>query len=251
MQGKKQEDQSERDLCERWLAAIAHQLKNPIQGMDNALFLLEDTQLNASAHTYLTTAKEEIAHMKQLVTGLLDRYRPKPIQAADARLSEVLDSALAFYAHKIAFKKVDVVKHYSNPGFTSAMPGDMRQVFRNLIVNALEALPQEGGRLLIRVSRLRSWKRAGSADRIRVTIADNGSGITSHNLRRIFSGKFTTKGAKGNGVGLWIAKRLVEDLGGSIRVRSSVKPRRSWTCFTIFLPVTDTQSGYLGTPQAA
>ena len=111
----------------------------------------------------------------------------------------------------------------------------MRQVFTNLIINALEALPKDGGVLILRVSDSGDWKDSNSSG-VRVTVADTGSGIAQTHLDRIFSGTFTTKGIKSNGVGLWMAKKMIENQRGSIRVRSRITPRQSWTCFSVFLP---------------
>jgi two-component system CheB/CheR fusion protein len=71
---------------------------------------------------------------------------------------------------------------------------------------------------------------------IRVTIADSGIGIAPDNTARIFEPFFTTKGEQGTGLGLWVANGIISRLGGSIRMRSSVLPGKSGTCFSIFLP---------------
>jgi len=90
----------------------------------------------------------------------------------------------------------------------------------------LEALPRSGGTLILRISDSRDWRDPRCAG-VRVTVGDTGSGVARHDLGKLFSGTFTSKGAKGNGVGLWMAKRFIESHGGSIHVRSRVHPRSS------------------------
>lgn len=225
------------------MAAVAHELRNPIEGLSNALYLLQQSVLEDATRVYVDVAEKELERMKQIVGRLLDSYKSKS-QPTGVTLSEVIDAVLAFYAHKIKFKNVAVQTRYSAVGLIQAIPGEMRQVFGNLIVNALEALPMQGGRLQVRLSQSRDWKHADVSG-VRVMIADSGAGIRPPALNKIFSGTFTTKGTKGTGLGLWVSKRIIENHRGCIRVRSSVRPGRSWTCFTVFLPSVSGQDAQL------
>ena len=110
---------------------------------------------------------------------------------------------------------------------------ELRQVFSNLIANALDALGRKG-KLRIRINPAKGSRgRKG----VRVTIADNGPGISQTVRERIFEPFFTTKGAKGTGLGLWVTRGLIEKHGGAIRVWSSTQPGKSGTVFSIFLPL--------------
>lgn len=104
----------------------------------------------------------------------------------------------------------------------------MLQVVSNLLCNALDALP-DGGTLSLRIRK--------RADRIVFLVADNGQGIASENMERIFEPFFTTKQEAGNGLGLSLTKRIIEDHGGTIHIRSSVRPERQGTVLKICLPV--------------
>ena len=106
--------------------------------------------------------------------------------------------------------------------------GEMLQVLSNLLVNALDALPH-AGTLHMRVRR--------TADKLHFVIADNGSGMPAEVLAQIFEPFFSTKGDQGNGLGLVVTKRIVEQHRGTIGVRSSVRPGRSGTTIRISLPV--------------
>jgi signal transduction histidine kinase len=113
-------------------------------------------------------------------------------------------------------------------------PSEITQVFSNLVVNALEALPPEGT-LKLHVLSSRDWRRPKRRG-VRVFIADNGPGISVENRRRMFEPFFTTKGEKGTGLGLWVTSGIVDKHGGWIRMRSSTQPGRSGTCFAVFFP---------------
>src|SRR6185437_7835767 len=112
-------------------------------------------------------------------------------------------------------------------------PGEIRQVFSTLLLNAMEAV-DAGGAIAVRV-RKASHSKSPIIQGVRVTIFDNGVGISDSNIPRIFEPFFTTKGENGTGLGLWVASGIVDRLGGSILTRSSVDPRRHGTCFSIFL----------------
>ena len=110
--------------------------------------------------------------------------------------------------------------------------GELRQVMSNLMLNSLDALG-EGGRVTLRASKSRS--PVDGSSRIRITVADNGQGISLEALPRIFEPFFTTKGLTGNGLGLWVGKQIIEKHGGSIRVRSRTCAPQG-TTFSMVLP---------------
>jgi signal transduction histidine kinase len=125
----------------------------------------------------------------------------------------------------------------------------MRQVFSNLLLNALDAVG-EGGRVRVHVYASPDWRdprRSG----VRVVIADNGPGIRPEYCQRIFEPFFTTKGQKGTGLGLWVSQGIVEKHQGSIRVWSGRQPGRSGTCFSIFLPCGESSAQASGAGSAA
>jgi signal transduction histidine kinase len=103
-----------------------------------------------------------------------------------------------------------------------------------MVGNAIEALPQRGS---LRV-RVQDWQEPTNAQRpgVRVTIADNGSGITAESMTHIFEPFFTTKKDTGTGLGLWLSYSIVQKHGGWIRVRSRANQGHSGTIFSIFLP---------------
>jgi signal transduction histidine kinase len=109
--------------------------------------------------------------------------------------------------------------------------GEMLQVFSNIISNAIDAMPRGGA---LGVSTRKISNVAG--DGIQVVVQDNGMGIEKENLARVFEPFFTTKGDLGTGIGLWVARQLVERRGGQITLASSTTPNDSGTVVTIFIP---------------
>jgi signal transduction histidine kinase len=121
-----------------------------------------------------------------------------------------------------------------NGSTIKTQPGEIRQVFSTLLLNAMEAL-EAGGTIAVRTHKASHWKNR-SIRGVRITISDTGMGIPAANIPRIFEPFFTTKGENGIGLGLWVASRIVDRSGGSILTRSGVLPDKHGTCFSVFLP---------------
>jgi two-component system CheB/CheR fusion protein len=119
----------------------------------------------------------------------------------------------------------------------SVFPGELRQVFSNLIVNAADALEKSGDKLCIHVLESLDWTNLTRRG-LRITVSDNGCGIPVEKRAQMFEPFFTTKGNRGTGIGLWVSLGIVRKYGGTMRFRSSVKQGRSGTTFSIFLPIT-------------
>jgi two-component system CheB/CheR fusion protein len=129
-----------------------------------------------------------------------------------------------------------VTKQYQAGGASiHSYPGEIRQIFSTLLINAIDAVPI-GGRFVLRVSLSAEWGKAPAVDGLRVTLADSGCGIPPQNAVRIFEPFFTTKGENCTGLGLWVARGIADRLGGPIRMRSRVHPDNGGACFSVFLP---------------
>ena len=113
--------------------------------------------------------------------------------------------------------------------------GEIRQVLSNLLSNAIDAVqPLGGGRLLLRSHAGREWTTGRPG--LVITVADTGRGMPASVARRIFEPFYTTKGASGTGLGLWVSNEIVRRHHGTLRFRSSEKEGRSGTVFALFLP---------------
>jgi signal transduction histidine kinase len=136
------------------------------------------------------------------------------------------------------FNNVSLNKKYRSTGTIWGFPVELKQVFLNLIGNAVQAMP-DGGTLRLHVfeSSLQRHKRP----EVCVSICDTGTGIDPDHARHLFEPFFTTKSTKGTGLGLWISKGIVQKYGGTICFRSTSITGRNITCFQVRLPDADVQ----------
>jgi PAS domain S-box-containing protein len=215
----------------RLAASIAHEINNPLAAVTNALYILRTSaQIPGPSMEYVKTAEAELARVVHITKQTLGFYRELgvPVMTSVPRL---LEEVLSAYDNKIEKSHIGIHKQYRG-GQLAAFPGELRQVFSNLVLNALEAVTATG---TVSV-RVKQTHRAFEQQGIQVTIADNGPGIPPANMPRIFEPFFTTKETKGTGLGLWVSQGIVEKHGGTIRVRSSMEALHHGTCFVVFLP---------------
>ncbi len=222
----------------RIAAALAHEVNNPLTAVMNLLYLLDtNIPLDQQGRDWLATACAELQRVSQIVRKTLAFYRdtnsPVPV-----RLTEVLDNVLALFSGAIAAKDLSVSKRYRVASPIVGYPGELQQVFNNLISNAIDALGK-GGKLYLDVYATPAWRQDGQQG-IRVVVADSGAGIPLDHYGRMFEPFFTTKGERGTGLGLWVTQGIVQKHGGFIRFRSRSQEGRGGTVFSVFLPVTVT-----------
>lgn len=218
----------------RLAASIAHEINNPMAAVTNLLYLLEARpDLDEGAQRYIHLAQEELARVAHITRQMLGFYRdstsPVPVN-----LAEVLENTVELLSHQFRTDDIHVEKDFDTVPTVHAFPGEMRQVFSNLLLNSMEALGGKGC-IRLRVKSSRDWRDL-SRRGIRLSFADNGHGIRHEHLQHIFEPFFTTKGQNGTGLGLWVSYGIVEKHGGVIRVHSSTRAGRSGTCFSIFFP---------------
>ena len=218
----------------RLAAVLAHEINNPLQAVTNLMALLEQSQeLQDSTRTYARMAMEELARVTHLTRQSLKFYR-ESTSPAPLDVEETLDSVLEIYAAQFEALRITVSRRYRSTDTINSYAGEIRQVVTTLLVNAMEATPR-GGTITVHVRQSQPRKNSKSCG-VRIAIADTGTGIPKVNLSRVFEPFFTTKGQQGTGLGLWVTQGIINRLGGSIKVRSSVRPQKSGTCFSIFLP---------------
>jgi PAS domain S-box-containing protein len=215
----------------RLAASIAHEINNPLEAVTNLVYLARRQPQNVEK--YLQLADHELDRIAQITKNTLGFYRDST-SPTSVNISEVLQEVLALYARKLQFKRISLVYDPSNAIEIFGFPGELRQIFANLIANAIEALPEKGT-LKIRATGSKSPTDNGR-EGARITFLDNGSGICPADRKKIFEPFYTTKKDVGTGLGLWLTLGLVEKHGGSLRVRSCVDPGRTWTAFSVFLP---------------
>jgi PAS domain S-box-containing protein len=217
----------------RMAATIAHEINNPLGAVTNVLYLLKSSKnMPPSALEYLEIADAELKRIAYITRQSLGFYRESNAPALTT-LYAVLDSAVDLLKSKIKVKHVVVEKQWNSDVPIMAVAGELRQVFSNLISNSLDAVGEEGT-IKLRIS---AAPHQNSQRYVRVTVADDGEGISLSSRRHIFEPFFTTKGTVGTGLGLWVSKQIVEKHGGTIRVRSNPSGAQRGTVFSVVLPV--------------
>jgi PAS domain S-box-containing protein len=218
----------------RLASSVAHEINNPLDSLANLLYLLEhQSGLDNAGREQVKLASEELERITQIARNMLGFHRLAN-EPVEVQLSEILDTVLILYSGRLRASGVEVLKRYEIPGTVKAQPVEMRQIFANLIANAVDASPV-GGRIVVHVRPGCDWREPSRAG-VRVFIGDTGIGIAGKDQPRIMEAFFTTKGQRGNGLGLWVTRGIVEKYGGSIRFRSSTGSEHHGTVFSIFLP---------------
>jgi signal transduction histidine kinase len=180
-------------------------------------------------------AEHEVRRIAEITQQTLRFYRQSTLPAR-ANLSELLDSVLSLHQGRLRNLGIVVEKGYDANTSLYCFAGELRQVFANLIGNAIDAMPA-GGRLVLRARRSRDWSNPSRLG-MRFQVADTGSGMTPEVRKHIFEPFFTTKEVTGTGLGLWVSSEIVVKHKGSMRVRSHSEKLggSSGTIFELFFP---------------
>ncbi len=225
----------------RLAASIAHEINNPLEAVTNLLFLLRNfSELPAAAQQYVSMAEHEVRRIAEITQQTLRFYR-QPSQQARTAMAELLDPVLSLYQTRLSALNIRVERDYEAEMTLFCFAGEIRQVFANLVGNAIDA-SSDGGRLLVRVRRSHHWKDSAQTG-IRFAIADTGSGMAPEVREHIFEAFFTTKEVTGTGLGLWVSHEIVLRHHGLMHVRSRVAAsepaaahKSSGTVLQIFIP---------------
>ena len=199
-------------------AGVAHELGNPLNSLTIHLQLIERKlmKLKASKETRsledsIKVCRDEVTRLDGIIKNFLEAIRPRPPDLAEIYLPELIGEVMSFQAREIEDRGIKLEGEL--PAGTPVIMGDrdqLKQVFFNLIKNAMEAM-QPGGRLSLKV-------RADD-DSVYVAIADTGSGIKAEDLAKLFQPYHTTK-VSGHGLGLMIVQRILRDHGGHVGIES-------------------------------
>lgn len=216
----------------RLAATIAHEINNPLDAINNLVYLLDELITDRTGRQYLELLNSQLRAVSRIATQTLKFHRDsgEPVQFS---LKEMLSELLEFYAHKAMTCGVTISQRLEAEGKIVGYSGEVRQVMSNLLLNAIEATAP-AGKVVAHCYPSRSWHNGTRG--YRVSVADTGSGIDRQNRSRIFEPFFTTKGEKGTGLGLWVSLGIVHRAGGLMHVWSTQKPGHSGTCFNVFLP---------------
>jgi signal transduction histidine kinase len=227
----------------RLAASIAHEINNPLESVTNLLYLIRQEDLSPDTAHFAEMAQQEVTRVSEITQQTLRFYRQSTLPGM-ANVREILDSVLTLHLGRIQTLQVNLRREYDEDLPLYCFAGELRQLFANLIGNALDAMTPEGGQLLVRARKADDFSKAG--DRvagIRVTVADTGCGISAEARRHIFEPFFTTKEATGTGLGLWVSEQIIRKHRGSVRVRSRGEGASTGTAFSVFFPAIGPEEG--------
>jgi len=218
----------------RLAASIAHEINNPLEAVQNSLYLLSRAVPEGSPQrSFLDIATRETQRMSRILRQMLGFYRPTTSMGPTDVNALVLE-AETLVAKRLREHAVRIEKELlPTLPLIHASADQLKQVLLNLFLNAAEAMPT-GGRLIVATQTGGGEMDASSPDLVRIDVRDTGAGMSEETIARIFEPFFSTKMEKGTGLGLWVSHGVVQAHGGTLKVRS--RPGQG-TTFTITLPV--------------
>jgi two-component system NtrC family sensor kinase len=218
----------------RLTAAIAHEINNPLQALQNCLDLVSRKNLSQSERGhYLEMAKSELTRLMTTVQRMLDFYRPGVRDRKATQVNELLERVLALM--KPQFDELGITVHLDlepKLPFVIVVSNQIQQVFFNLLINAMEAIP-DGGDIWITTRHLKKWKPPA----IEIVIEDSGPGIPESQRANLFKPVESTK-EKGTGLGLSVSYGIMTAHGGKITLLDG---RGRGASFQLILPEGDKQ----------
>jgi two-component system NtrC family sensor kinase len=212
----------------RLAASIAHEINNPLQAIHNCLHLTLKRPLNEEKKTrYLGMAQEEVERLITIVQRMLEFYRPSREGMAPTNVHTIIENVLALSSKRLQHGKITVAKKLATDLPTiNAVSDQLKQVFLNIVINAVEAM-QQGGKLYIET------ELSEDGDWLSIAFTDTGSGLSEKEQENIFEPFFTTK-VTGTGLGLSVSYGIIERHGGRIEVQSELGKGAT---FTVYLPL--------------
>jgi len=216
-------------------AGIAHEINNPLTSiLINSHLLAESAVSDGEAGDSLNLILEETARCSKIVKGLLDFSRQATAEKVPTDMNQLIEDTLMLVKSHVLANKTDIARGFQDGLPAVSMdPGKIKQVFTNLILNAIEAMP--GGGTLSLASRA-----SDDGKSIEIEFSDTGCGIPEEIVKRIFDPFFSTKKGKGTGLGLSVSYGIVKHHGGDITVRSKVG---TGTAITVILPIAAEEGG--------
>jgi two-component system CheB/CheR fusion protein len=202
-------------ITSRLAASIAHEINNPLHVVTNLLYLASIGDDLAATKSYVSRALQQILHVGEITKQTLKLYGQTSVPSS-VEVSEVLDGLLLLYNGKLLNKSISVKRRYREAPQILCLEGDLRQIFVNIIGNAVDAMTS-GGTLSIGVRESHDWHKQ-NCHGTRITIADSGIGMDTATRLKMCEPFFSTKNSMGTGFGMWVAAQLVQRLRGDLRV---------------------------------
>ncbi len=212
----------------RMANTLAHEINNPLEALTNIFYLLGTHEgMPPQSQELIAIASREIERVGHITRSTLSFYRKVPGRTID--MHTLLNEVVQLFQSRAAQHQVELSLRATDELREVRYDPALRQVFANLVGNALESMEGRGGTLRVRAHR--------QGDLAVVMVADTGHGIEPANLRSIFEPFFTTKGERGTGLGLWVTRGIVEEQGGTLRLKTATSSRKHGTCIRVTLPI--------------
>ena len=208
----------------RLMASVAHEINNPLQSLQNCLYLAGRQDLAvADRQKYLTLAQNELGRLHETVRRMLDFFRPGARDRIRSDVNELVQKVLLFIGDQLKKQNIQVITDYADDlPRVMLVPGQFQQVIMNLVLNAVEAMPA-GGEITILTKILGNGRREDKEHKfpkgVCVIVKDTGPGITPEHRQKIFEPFWSTKD-QGTGMGLTISCGIIEAHGGTITLES-------------------------------
>jgi PAS domain S-box-containing protein len=233
-------------LAGRLSASIAHEIHNPLDTVGNVLFLLDQVVgTEPKARQLIATAQNEVQRVADISKNMLSLHRDSRTPSK-VKLSELLNGVLSLVEETIAKGRRNIEVMPGFDGEVETFPSELRQVFTNVIKNAIEAT-DDGGNIRIYSEAVRQSDHSG----VLVRVVDDGMGVPEELQSRLFNPFVTTKEETGTGLGLWVSRSILEKHGGSIQLTSSADPNNLGTTVSMFLPLKFSSLKVVDIPAAA
>jgi two-component system sensor histidine kinase/response regulator len=222
----------------RLSATIAHEINNPLEAVGNLLYLANtNPNLPPEVREHLDVAEQELRRAAEISQHTLGFARLSA-DPADVELGHLIDELLLLYRSKMRNKDLRVETAFRVKSPVRGCPGELRQVFSNLLSNAIDAAPSHSS-IRVRISRWVDY-RDGHRPGVLVSVADTGEGISPELRSQVFEPFFTTKKDVGTGLGLWVVRQLAEKQQGWAKLKSQVG---RGTVVAVFVPTCEKANG--------
>ncbi|MDP8219450.1 MAG: ATP-binding protein, partial [Candidatus Theseobacter exili] len=225
----------------RMAGEIAHEIKNPLSIVNNAAYyiLKHVDKGNERIRQQVKTIQEEVLRADKILTNMLDFAKLSNVKISRINVQDVIDETLELMLAQHSSKKVKVIKEYEKvPPELLFDEGQFRQVIRNIVKNALAAMSDKKGVLLVRLEYIKS----GS---IKVLFSDTGGGFGDVPAERLFSAFYTTK-PDGTGLGLPVVRNIVESYNGTIDIENWKDRNDAGAVVTVVFPMRTARSNRTG-----
>ena len=233
-----------RDLLERLLARLAHEIRNPLSSLDIHVQLLEEDlgtlapQMREQLGSRLEIIHGELHRLESIVDHFLRLAGPSALELEPVEISKIINHVCDLLRPEAAARAIGIATCLPDPvPPIQADPVRLTQALMNLVINAIQAVQREG-RIEV------SGAVAGSS--LTLSVRDNGPGIPRESLAPIFDPYFTTK-AEGSGLGLWIAQQIITAHGGTLKAQNGPA---GGAVFTVTLPLGPAERAFVTGPSA-